>query len=117
MNRIKPVIAALLLFSAGCSKGPDADLQYISQARSIAAEWALINELDGQGRLNRTYVDSMHHWFAKGLGGAQSSLRRPDTDYGAEIRALAAEPPATSAAVLRARAMRLKRIEDELESA
>ena len=41
----------LLLLTAGCSKGPQADLPYISEARSLAAEWALVNEQAAQGKL------------------------------------------------------------------
>jgi Tfp pilus assembly protein PilP len=33
----------LLLVLAGCSKGPEADLQYIKQARSAAAYCARVN--------------------------------------------------------------------------
>ena len=48
----------LPLFLAGCSKGPEADLQYIERARSLAAEWAMVNEQAAKGRLTGTYVGS-----------------------------------------------------------
>ena len=43
-------VPCLALLVAACSKGPEADLQYIKQARSVAAEWALVNELAVQGK-------------------------------------------------------------------
>jgi hypothetical protein len=41
----------LLLLLGGCSKGPQADLPAISAARSLAAEWALVNEQASEGHL------------------------------------------------------------------
>ena len=51
----------LFLLVAGCSKGPEADLPYISGARSLAAEWALVNEEAAKGQLTAAYLQSMHH--------------------------------------------------------
>ena len=67
------LLVALALLE-GCAKGPPADLQYIKQARSIAAEWALVNERAGEGRLTATYVASMHRWLKDGLTTATRSL-------------------------------------------
>jgi hypothetical protein len=106
----------LLLLLAACSKGPEADLQYIGQARSLGAEWALVNELASAGRLTPTYVGSMHQWLRQNLQTAASSLTHPDSRYGAEIRTLLAEPDDAAPAELRAHADRLKQIEDSLES-
>ena len=117
MTKAHFLLSGLLLTLAGCARGPEADLQYIKQARSIAAEWALLNELDAQHRLTRTYVDSMHEWLADGLDSALSALSQPQSDYGAEMKALLAAPPGSPADELRAHAERLKAIEDDLESA
>jgi hypothetical protein len=43
-----------LVALAACSKGPEADLQYIKQARSAGAEWALVNEQASAGRVTPT---------------------------------------------------------------
>ena len=107
----------LALVLAGCSSGPEADLQYIGQARSLGAEWALVNEQSAKGQLTPTYVRSMRQWLRNDLQTAASSLTRPDSDYGTEIRALLAEPEDAAPAELRAHSDRLKRIEDGLESA
>jgi len=110
------VIALLLL--AGCSsQPPQSDLQYIKQARSIAAEWALVNEQAGEGRLTATYVDSMHRWLHDGLETATVALSAPDSRYGEEMKALLAEPADASPDELRAHVAVLKQIEDGLESA
>jgi hypothetical protein len=107
----------LLLLLAGCSKGPEADLQYIGQARSIGAEWALVNEQAAKGQLTDTYVRSMHQWLRQNLKSTATSLTQPDSRYGLEIHALLAQPDDAAPAELRAHADVLKHIEDSLESA
>ncbi len=106
----------LFLLLAGCSKGPHADLQYIGQARSLAAEWATINEQDSRGRLTDTYVASMHKWLRQQMQATQSALTEPNSDYAREIAALTAEPDDASPDQLRSHSDKLKQIEDALES-
>ena len=106
---------ALLL--AGCSKGPDADLQYIKEGRSLAAEWALLNEQANKGQLTHTYVASMHEWVREQLQSAATSLTKPDSRYAIEIQALLQQPDDAAPEELRAHADKLKQIEDQLESA
>jgi len=110
-------VSLILLLAASCSKGPQADLQYIGEARSAAAEWALVNEQASQGRLTHTYVDSMRRALRHQLETAQSALTVPDSPYGKEMEALAAEPSDASPHELRSHVERLKQIEDSLESA
>ena len=107
----------LLLTLASCSKGPEADLQYVSDARSVAAEWALVNEQAAQGKLTRTYVDSMHQWLRQQMQTDSSSLSQPKSAYAAEIAAVLDQPDDAAPAQLRSHADRLKQIEDSLESA
>jgi hypothetical protein len=111
----RPIIVLLLL--AGCAKSPSQDLQYIKQARSLAAEWALINQQANAGRLTGTYVSSMHRWLHDDLRTTFSSLARPDSPYGKEIQALLAEPQNAAPGEIRAHGEVLKTIEDKLESA
>ena len=108
--------AAFLLLS-GCSAGPQTDLQYIKQARSIAAEWAEVNGQASRGKLTATYVGSMHKWLRDGAQTAAKSLTQPNSAYGKEMRALLAEPPDAAPDALRSHAHRLKQIESDLESA
>lgn len=107
----------LILLLAGCSKGPEADLQYIGQARSSAAEWAMVNERASLGQLTHPYVESMRRSLRKQIKSARSALTVPGSPYDSEMEALLAQPGDASPQQLRAHAERLKQIEDELESA
>nr|NUR36621.1 hypothetical protein [Sphingomonas sp.] len=94
---------------AGCSQGPEADLQYIKQA--------LVNEKAAQGKLTDTYAASMHQWLRDELRSSSTSLAKPDSRYGLEIQALLRLPDDAPPEELRARSEKLKQIEDVLESA
>jgi hypothetical protein len=107
----------LALLLAGCSSGPGADLQYISQARSLGAEWALVNEQAADGKLTAAYVSSMHQWLRQQLQTSFTSLTEPHSSYGGEIKALLQLPDDAPVEQLRAHAAKLKQIEDQLESA
>ena len=107
----------LLLLLAGCSKGPQADLPSISEARSIAAEWALINEQAAKGQLTDKYVKAMHEAVREQLQTAAKSLTEPQSAYGNEIGQLLRESDDATPAELRGHASKLKQIEQSLESA
>ena len=107
----------LCLLLAACSKGPSADLPSIGEARSLAAEWALVNEQASRGHLTRHYVDTMRESCREQLQTAAKSLTQPESQYAAEINALLREPDDAPPASLRAHASRLKQVEDSLESA
>lgn len=102
---------------AACSKGPEADLQYISRARSLAAEWALVNEQAAKGHLTPAYVRTMHRDLRQQLESTAASLTQVQSAYGQEIRAVLREPDDAPPRELRAYASRLKQIEDSVESA
>jgi len=107
----------VLSLLGACSKGPQADLQYISEARSLAAEWALVNQQAAEGKLTDTYVSAMRTSLSEQAGNAVNSLTEPSAPYAREMRALAGEPLDAAPADLNARSQRLKQIEDQLESA
>ena len=111
----RPLLLVLLL--GACSKGPEADLPAISAARSLAAEWALVNEQASEGHLTAPYVQTMRESVRDELQTNAKSLTRPQSDYGSEIAALQREPDDAPSAALRAHASKLKQIEDSLESA
>lgn len=102
---------------ACCSKGPQADLQYIGDARSLAAEWALINRQASEGKLTSVYVGSMHQWLRTQLQADSASLSEPNSPYAAKIAVLLRQPDDAPPEVLSAHADKLKQIEDALESA
>jgi hypothetical protein len=107
----------LLLLLASCSKGPEADLALIGQARSLTAEWALVNEQATAGHLTATYVATMRKELRQQLQSAAKSLTKADSAYGREIQAVLAEPDDAPPAELRAHAGKFKQFEDSLESA
>jgi hypothetical protein len=111
----KPLLLLLLL--AGCSKGPQADLPAIGAARSLGAEWALVNEEASRGHLTAVYAKTMRQQFREQLQTNAASLTRPDTRYAVEIQALLAEPDDAPPEELRVHSEKLKHIEDGLESA
>jgi len=107
----------LVLTLAGCAKGADADLPYISEARSLAAEWALVNDEASKGHLTASYVRTMRQSLREQLQTTAKSLTQPKSDYGREVGVLLQEPDDASPQELRVHASRLKHIEDSLESA
>jgi hypothetical protein len=110
-------VLALALLVGACSKGPEADLPYIGSARSLAAEWAFVNEQSAQGKLTANYVAAMRRSVREQLQTTATSLTQPDSRYGQEIQALLAQPDDAAPDELRAHAGKLKQIEDDLESA
>jgi hypothetical protein len=113
---VRSLLLGLVLLT-GCSKGPQADLPYISQARSLAAEWALVNEQAANNRVTVNYTTAMRQSFREQLQTVSKSLTRPDSRYGLEIRTLLSQPDEAPPEELRAHAAKLKQIEDGLESA
>ena len=111
----RPLLLLFLLL-AGCSKGPEADLPYISGARSLAAEWALVNEQASEGHLTGAYVRTMRKAVRQQLQTNSKSLTDPSAPYAQEIAALLREPTDAQPAELRTHASKLKQIEDRLES-
>jgi hypothetical protein len=107
----------LTLLLAGCSKGPGADLQYIKQARSAGAEWALVNEQASEGKLTAVYIASMHQWLRQEIESSLTALTQSDSRYAQEIQALLTQPDDAAPEELRAHSDKLKQIEDDLESA
>ena len=112
-------VVALVLAAAltACSQGSSADLPSIKQARSAAAEWALVNEQGQRGQLNRIYVEQMRKAARQELIAALPGLSDPASPQAKIIARLLIEPPESSPARLRALSDELKSIETGLESA
>lgn len=107
----------LILLVAGCSKGAQADLPYIGEARSLAGEWALVNSEASKGHLTDTYARTMRKSLREQLKTTSKSLTQRNSDYAQEIAALTRESEDAPAQRLKAHADKLKQIEDGLESA
>jgi hypothetical protein len=109
------ILLALLL--GGCSPGHDAELAAIGEARSLAAEWALLNQEAAKGRLTPTYVATMRGQLRQQLKSTAASLVRRDSRYAIEMHALLREPDDAAPDELRFHVAVLSQIEDRLESA
>jgi hypothetical protein len=107
----------LALVLASCSNAQQADLPRISDARSLAAEWALVNEQAITGHVTGAYLSTMRASLREQLETAASSLNYPQSSYGAEIAALLREPDNAAPGELRAHVNKLRREEARLESA
>ena len=108
----------LLLFSvalSGCAQGPERDLPSIAEARSLAAEWALVNEQAQQGNLTNTYARTMRASVLEQLTTISRSLSEPDAAQ--IVNDLLTQPEDAPPQQLRAISEQLKRIEGRLESA
>lgn len=106
-----------MVLTAACSKGPQADAPAISEARSLAAEWALINQQASENKLTSTYVDTMRSSIREQLQTTAKSLTQQNSAYAAEIQAVLKLPNDAPPQQLRSHSGNLKRIEDNLESA
>jgi hypothetical protein len=109
-------ILLLVLALAACSKGPEADLPSIGEARSLGAEWAMVNEQAAQGHLTAPYVETMRKELRQQLQSSRRSMTQPESAYGRETDALLREPDDASPEELRAHVAKLKKIEDSVES-
>lgn len=110
---------SILLFAllvAGCSRAT-ADLATVSQARSLGAEWAMVNDQEAMGKLTPTYASTMRKQLRQQLESCASSAKTRGSRYAIEIQALLHEPDNASPQELNAQVAVLKRIEDDLESA
>ena len=114
MRRSRLLFLALV---AGCSKGPEADLQYIAAARSLAAEWAMVNEQASEGKLTAPYISSMHKSLRQQLESARSSMAEPTSPQAVAVGLILDQPDDARPTLLRAYSDTLKAIEDSLESA
>ena len=108
----------LLLLARRLLEGARGRPAIYQQARSLAAEWALVNEQAAQGKLTATYVADHAQVAARAAADRVDLADRSRTAaYGAEIAALLQQPDDAPPDELRAHADKLKQIEDSLESA
>lgn len=115
-----PGVRLLLLFIlllGACSKGQEADLPSIGEARSVGAEWALVNEQRAGGHVTATYAETMRKELRRQLQSDLGGLTQPQSRYAGEMRAMLALPDDAAPGVLRAHARSLKQVEDDFESA
>jgi hypothetical protein len=100
---------------SGCAQGAQKDLPCIGEARSLAAEWALVNEHALQGKVTKTYAGTMRASFRDQLTTISEELSEPTAS--AIVKDLVTRPDDAPPQQLRESSERLKQIEDQLESA
>jgi hypothetical protein len=110
-------LSLLVLLLTACSKGAEADLPSIGEARSLTAEWALVNEQAAAGKVTATYADTMRKQLRAQLQSTSSALTQPNSRYGSEIGTVLRLPDDAAPSLLRLHTAALKQIEDHLESA
>jgi hypothetical protein len=70
--RLAPLLAGAAL--AACSSQADRELEAVKSARSVLAEWALVEEQDGKGHTPSVYADQMREQAREELKTSQSEL-------------------------------------------
>jgi hypothetical protein len=105
---------SVLLFAlAGCGSKTDQQLEAVKAARTVLAEWALVEQQSAKGETPATYADQMREEARIQLRTAQSSLLADQPEAANLIGALADGEP--SAAALQAADDRLEPLEKRLE--
>ena len=111
MKRLFPLAAIALL--GACSSEADKQLEAVKAARSVMAEWALVEEQSAKGEAPQTYADQMRDSAKSQLRTAQSSLMSGQPKAAALIGNLADGEP--SAEALKAAQDALDPLEKRLE--
>ncbi|MDB5710231.1 MAG: hypothetical protein JWL96_2301 [Sphingomonas bacterium] len=109
-------VAAVIAFLVGAAAPPDtaSDLPGIKAARSIVAEWALINRAAAQHRLTPVYAEQMRREARAQLADQRRAMADPRSPASVEIARLLALPPSSDAATLDRGVARLLQIEKQL---
>ena len=112
-ERAAPVLALLFLLAA-CSSRRDEELIAVKSARSVAAEWAAVEQLAARSRLTSVYAAQIREQARDELKSDRQSLHDPNAPAAREVDAIrnAASP---SAARLRAAARTLDEAGKSLE--
>ena len=108
---LRTAMASLALTLASCGS----ELPTIKEARSVAAEWALVNQQATAGNANRVYVEEMRSSTSEQLTSLKDKLSDPDSREANALDALLALPPDASPDTIGKQVDRLDRIEKRLE--
>ena len=106
-------IALIVLTLAACDAASN-ELPAVEQARSVAAEWASINELEAKGRVPATYAAEMRRDARSDLETLAAKFADPRSSEARIVGELLALPEDAPPAEFTDRAERLKAIEDRL---
>ena len=106
---------ALLAALAGCGSEADKQLEAVKAARTVLAEWALVEEQAAKGQTPETYAEEMRDAAKSQLRTAQSALREDQPRAAQLMETIVDGEP--SADELKAAGSRLEPLETRLESA
>jgi hypothetical protein len=111
------LVLGLAAAVGACSASPARqDKENVQKARSLLAEWAMIAELHGQGRLTETYYAGMRDEAEQALTTLSATAPQSGSAAGREIGEIARLDGEPSAASLRARAATAQVVEERLEA-
>ena len=113
-SRSTAFAAIALLLCGAAPRDSEKDRPAITAARSIVAEWALINRAAAQRRVMQTYAVQMREEARSQLADQLHAMADPHAPAALEIARLLALPPTSDAAVLEQGAARLLQIEKRL---
>jgi hypothetical protein len=102
-----------LLLTGGCSSAKDEELAAAKSARSVLAEWSMVERLGGAGRLPRAYADEMREKAREAALTDRKSIRDADAGRTVDAATSAAAPSARS---LAAAGAHLQQAVDRLEA-
>jgi hypothetical protein len=111
--RARVVLILLAALSAGCASQSDHELEALKSARSVLAEWALVEEQAHRGQAPATYVEQMRQLARDQLKTAESELTR-EPQAAALVEELRSGSP--GAADLKRANTALEPLEKQLES-
>ena len=107
----------MMLLVAAAPATDRKNLPAIKAARSVIAEWALVNQIAVSARLQASYVDGMRKAARQQLGANLKSLSGSTSPAALVIRHCLRLPAAAPSPLLQGCAQRLRAIEVQLETA
>ena len=112
---MRACFALLMLTALGaCSSQSDKQLEAVKSARSVLAEWALVEQQADRGQAQATYVEQMRKLAKDELKTAETGLAQ-QPDAADLVDKLRSDSP--DAAALKKADDALKPLEDSLEAA
>jgi len=111
------LLGLALLLAAASPPSASRDLPAIRSARSIVAEWALVNRTAAEGRVTQTYVRVMRTQARRQLEAQFEALSDPGSAAGRLIADCLRLPGDAPYPLLEARSRRLRAIGAQVEAA
>ncbi|MFL6859906.1 MAG: hypothetical protein ACJ8EV_03695 [Sphingomicrobium sp.] len=110
--RCSPAVLALVAGLGGCASPAERDLEAVKSARSVLAEWALVEAQASRDSTPATYAEEMRSAAGDQLAKARQTLRERRPEAAARL-SISADGPANPAE-LRAVREALKPLETAL---